>query len=197
MGHGQIGQIRWRNANRVPVKLPSFCKAGRRQSAECRVQAGPRQSAVAVAVAVALAAHGQPGILEMTWKEAAARLFPRRPFAEAAEEVGHTGRSLQGLLVGLAGWGKSTSVGQACRRACLAGDNFRMGAQQNALLPCYNNHSLLPKCGWQSRTSQASPPLLLIHFSPPRLLASSTLVHLASGFGRPQGGFRGPDTCAL
>lgn len=167
MGHGQVGQIRWRDANGVPVKLPSFAKP-----ADGKVQAKPRQSAVAVAPA----AHYQPGILEMTWKEAAARLFPRRPFAEAAEEVGHTGRSLQGCLLALAGWGKSTSVGQACRRACLAGDNFRMGAQQNALLLCYHNHSLLPKCGWQSRTSQASPSSLLIDFSPPRLVPTWPLV---------------------
>lgn len=138
------GQIRWRNAcgAQSSLWLPSFAKP-----ADGRVQAKRRQSAVAVA----LAAHCQPGILEGPGKEAAARLIPPRPFAEAAEEVGHTGRSAQGCVLGFAGWGKSTSVVRAHRRACLAGDNFRMGAQQNALL-----RRPFPEMWLAEATSQAS-----------------------------------------
>ena len=99
-------------------------------------KAGRRQGAGKSAGKVQLRLHLQP---LLTWnlgmdlgKEAAARLIPSRPFAEAAEEVGHTGRSLQGSLLALLDGESRQALGQ--RRASLAGDNFRMGAQQNALL---------------------------------------------------------------
>lgn len=104
------------------------------QALQSRPTAGCRPSAGKVQ----LQSHLQPTANLESWKgpgkEATARLIPSRPFAEAAEEVGHTGRSAQGCVLGFAGWGKSTSVVRASRHACLAGDNFRMGAQQNALL---------------------------------------------------------------
>lgn len=68
MGHEQIGQIRWRNANRVPVKLPSFAKpaGGRVQNAECRVQA--RFQAKKMQLQLQLQSHLQPTANLESWK---------------------------------------------------------------------------------------------------------------------------------
>lgn len=85
--------------------------------------------------------------------------------------MGHTGRSLQGSLLALLDGESRQALGRL--GTILEWEHNRMH--------CYNNHSLLPKCGWQSRPLRPLSP----HCS--FILASSPLVHLASNFGRPHG----------
>ena len=113
-----------------------LCKAGRRQGAG-KVQ---------------LQSHLQPIANLESWKkelekEAAARLIPPRPFAEAAEEVGHTGRSLRGCLLALLDGASRQVLGLRAGALAWLGTILEW---EHDRMHCYNNHSLLPKCGWQS-----------------------------------------------
>lgn len=159
------GQIRWKNACGAQLELvaPKLCKAGRRQRAG-QAQAKCSCSRTCSPLPTWKSWKG-PG------KEATARLIPPLPFAEAAEEVGHTGRSAR-----VACW--ALLDGESRQASCVrAGVPAWLGTileWAHNRMHCYDDHSLLPKCGWQRRPLR---PLSSHQFSP--------LIDLVSGPGRP------------